>query len=453
MSLIADDNSRGPRLGAFFLTVAVVAGSLAFTHPRGSGFADGSPAAASTATATATAATTATASATATTATTAATAAAATAAATLAATASGSAGASAAATTVTAPAAAPSANPTIATLDATLRPARASGVSAAVGEAASAFEPRPAPIPVHANGQRVHYDVLALAVQPGGELRLEVDASYAAQAASGLELRYATGQVTDDDSGPVWSWRAPETPGIHALEIVAAGHPGSEGGATRIERAAAEAGEATDRVRINVLVLHPRSHIESGNLHGFKIGEYASKPLNGLDAYRPPEGFVEVGPGDDDILVSPHFTLGQFLSKQAGTPRFVAFSTPLVLKLEAVLAAANEAGHTTPTFYVMSGFRTPWYNRSIGNTTIYSRHLWGDAADIFIDVDRDGDMDDLDGNGRRDVNDARLLATIVDRVEREGGPGVRPGGLGIYRRNAHHGPFVHIDARGQAARW
>lgn len=407
MSLIADDNSRGARLGAFFLTVAAVAGSLAFTHPRGSGFADGSPAAG------------------------------------------------------TAAAAAPAPTPTIATLDATLRPARASDVSAAVGEAASVFEPRPAPIPVDANGQRVHYDVLALAVQPGGELRLEVDASYAAPATTRLELRYATGQVIGDDSGqvigddsgPAWWWRAPETPGIYALEIVAAGRSGSEGGATRIERAAAEAGEATDRVRINVLVLHPRSHIEGGNLHGFKIGEYASRPLNGLDVYRPPEGFVEVGPGDDDILVSPHFTLGQFLSKQAGTPRFVAFSTPLVLKLEAVLAAANEAGHTTPTFYVMSGFRTPWYNRSIGNTTIYSRHLWGDAADIFIDVDGDGEMDDLDGNGRRDVNDARLLATIVDRVEREGGPGVRPGGLGIYRRNAHHGPFVHVDARGQAARW
>jgi hypothetical protein len=314
-------------------------------------------------------------------------------------------------------------------------------------ETASAFEPRMAAIPVRANGQRVHYDVLALAVLPGGELRLEVDASYAADPATGLELRYATGMATGNDDEMVWSWRAPETPGIHALEIATAGR--QTGGSDEIAGASA----VGDRVRINVLVLHPRTHIEGGALHGFKIGEYASKPLNGLDVYQPPEGFVEVAPGDDDILVSPHFTLGQFLSKQAGTPRFVAFSTPLVLKLEAVLAAANDAGHATPTFFVMSAFRTPWYNRSIGNTTIYSRHLWGDAADVFIDTNGDGDMDDLDGNGRGDVNDARLLAAIVDQVEREGGPGVRPGGLGIYRRNAHHGPFVHVDARGQAARW
>jgi uncharacterized protein YcbK (DUF882 family) len=101
----------------------------------------------------------------------------------------------------------------------------------------------------------------------------------------------------------------------------------------------------------------------------------------------------------------------------------------------------------------MSGFRTPWYNRAIGNTTDYSRHLWGDAADVYVDRDGDGDMDDLDGDGRVDLDDARILAAFVDQVERDAESHLPVGGMGLYRRNAAHGPFVHVDARGTRARW
>ena len=48
---------------------------------------------------------------------------------------------------------------------------------------------------------------------------------------------------------------------------------------------------------------------------------------------------------------------------------------------------------------VMSAFRTARTYRSIGNRTIYRRHLYGDAADIFVDADGDGPMDDLNGDG------------------------------------------------------
>ena len=41
----------------------------------------------------------------------------------------------------------------------------------------------------------------------------------------------------------------------------------------------------------------------------------------------------------------------------------------------------------------MSGFRTPQYNKGGGNTggrAGLSRHMYGDAADIFIDSNGDG---------------------------------------------------------------
>ena len=54
---------------------------------------------------------------------------------------------------------------------------------------------------------------------------------------------------------------------------------------------------------------------------------------------------------------------------------------------------------------------------------------------------------------RLGVADARVLYEIVDGLERDASEPVRDGGLGLYRRNAVRGPFVHVDARGHAARW
>ena len=101
----------------------------------------------------------------------------------------------------------------------------------------------------------------------------------------------------------------------------------------------------------------------------------------------------------------------------------------------------------------MSGFRTPLYNGSIGNQSVYSRHLWGGAADIFLDKDGDGVMDDLNRDGHSDFADARIPFDLSERVDLGESPGIRPGGMGTYRRNAVHGPFVHVDARGRSARW
>ena len=103
---------------------------------------------------------------------------------------------------------------------------------------------------------------------------------------------------------------------------------------------------------------------------------------------------------------------------------------------------------------VMSGFRTPQYNRSGGDPrgrAELSRHMYGDAADVFVDNDRDGRMDDLNGDRRVDARDARVILSAVERVEREW-PELT-GGVGVYRASRAHGPFAHVDVRGFRARW
>ena len=84
----------------------------------------------------------------------------------------------------------------------------------------------------------------------------------------------------------------------------------------------------------------------------------------------------------------------------------------------------------------------------------YSRHLWGDASDIFIDQDpRDGIMDDLNKDGRINIDDAMVLYEIIDELCGESWFEPFTGGLGKYGPNHLHGPFVHVDVRGCKARW
>jgi uncharacterized protein YcbK (DUF882 family) len=102
----------------------------------------------------------------------------------------------------------------------------------------------------------------------------------------------------------------------------------------------------------------------------------------------------------------------------------------------------------------MSGFRTPRYNHSGGNTAgraNLSRHMYGDAADVYVDNDRNGNMDDINRDGRVNTRDAEMLAQAVERVERKHPSLV--GGIGVYSACCGHGPFTHVDVRGFRARW
>ena len=110
-------------------------------------------------------------------------------------------------------------------------------------------------------------------------------------------------------------------------------------------------------------------------------------------------------------------------------------------------------GIAASTFRIMSGYRTPYYNRRVGNETSYSRHVYGDAADIYVDEDGDGRMDDLDRDGRVTLGDARVLARVVESMSDRWGDDRFEGGLGFYGATRSHGPFVHVDTRGWRARW
>ena len=154
-----------------------------------------------------------------------------------------------------------------------------------------------------------------------------------------------------------------------------------------------------------------------------------------------------------DVQVSPHFRLGQFVCKQPGATRYLVLRQPLLVKLEQLLATLNDRGIDARTFSVLSGYRTPAYNASIGNETTYSRHAYGDAADVFVDDNGDGRMDDLNRDGRHSVADARVLSRIVQSLEGEPESEQLVGGLGTYAPTGSHGAFMHVDTRGFSVEW
>ena len=200
--------------------------------------------------------------------------------------------------------------------------------------------------------------------------------------------------------------------------------------------------------KVSVFTLEPISSVDKkGWLNGYRIGKY---PKN------PPKGFIRLdGPEDRNISVSPHFKLGQFLCKQQpkAWPKYVLVSQPNLKRLETLRENLVADGITdAKTFFVMSGFRTPFYNTAIGSAK-YSRHMYGDASDIYIDVSpRDGNMDDLNKDGKITKADANFLYDYAAKLFSKSDK-VKPGGLGSYKANAVHGPFVHVDGRGRAARW
>ena len=213
---------------------------------------------------------------------------------------------------------------------------------------------------------------------------------------------------------------------------------------------------ARDAVRrasdISVVTLVPAAEVRGGRIGRYRIGSWPDES----GAYAPPRGFVQVTPENFDTPVSEHVRLGDFVTKGQDEvwPKYVALSPRALDKLELTIQELERRGHPVENIFVVSGFRTPWYNATGGDTQgrgALSRHMYGDAIDFAVDNDGDGRMDDLNGDGRVTVADARIIAEAAEEVERRFPELV--GGIGVYAPTGAHAGFVHLDTRGYRARW
>jgi uncharacterized protein YcbK (DUF882 family) len=208
----------------------------------------------------------------------------------------------------------------------------------------------------------------------------------------------------------------------------------------------------------SVITIVPFSAKQAGRIGLYYLGtwpfEHGGTPKT--PAYANPAGFIEVTRQNADTQVSAHFRLRDFLTKGQNDvwPKYLLLNPKLIDKLELTIAELEKTGHPVHNMRIMSGFRTPEYNYTGGNTegrANLSRHMFGDAADVFIDNDGNGAMDDLNHDGKVDVHDAETIEQAVSRVELAHPELV--GGVGVYSACCGHGPFAHIDVRGYRARW
>lgn len=232
---------------------------------------------------------------------------------------------------------------------------------------------------------------------------------------------------------------APQNPGIYDLAV--------------------QLDQATRPIKdFSVITLVPFAQKQGGHIGLYYLGNwpFERKGTPKTPAYANPTGFIQVTPANADTPISEHFRLRDFLTKDQPNvwPKYLLLNPKLVDKLELTIQQLELMGHPVQHIRIMSGFRTPEYNYTGGNTqgrANLSRHMYGDASDVFIDNDGNGAMDDLNHDGRVDVHDAEVILQAVERVEREHPELI--GGVGVYSACCGHGPFTHIDVRGYRARW
>lgn len=210
---------------------------------------------------------------------------------------------------------------------------------------------------------------------------------------------------------------------------------------------------APDGEPVHLFSLVPFAAKAHGLLGSYRLGVWPGE-RNGKEAV--PTGFIPVSENDADLAVSKHFHLADFLTHDQPSvwPKYLVLEPRLLDKLE-LLSDALEAAGRPSRLVVMSGFRTPQYNAEgvgrRGGRAKDSQHMYGNAADVYIDANNDGRMDDLNRDGRVNRADAQWLLAFAEKVE-----AAHPdliGGLSAYKPTKAHGPFLHVDVRGVRARW
>ena len=236
------------------------------------------------------------------------------------------------------------------------------------------------------NGNTVPYPIFSIFVMPNKTFTVEFDNN---SHTGNFQFHHANGEALKTSSN------LPIVSGVMGKAPIMAP---KKSGHYVLKTTNAQSGETAT---LNVFVMTSLEKVDkTGKLNGYTIGKYPEKPLKNNPIYLPPQGLVEVLPEQTDVRLSPNFTLGQFLSKQQqGFPKYVHLRAGLLLKLEKILHTLNDEGHAVEGLTIMSGYRTPFYNKAIGNVQ-YSRHVWGGAADFYIDQSpKDGVMDDLNKDG------------------------------------------------------
>ncbi len=199
-------------------------------------------------------------------------------------------------------------------------------------------------------------------------------------------------------------------------------------------------------------------------VQGFALGFYpnyktskVSKIRNNPLHYTAKKLYVEITPKNQDCFISPSMQMKNMViigdnDNKRHTDFFPA-NMFFIQEIENMFALFQRQGLPMNGLKIISAFRTPEYNSRIGSSK-FSQHIYGDAIDIIFDANNDGTADDLDGDGRVTLSDAKIVVNAIEEAQSRGVLAL--GGIGVYyfdkRANKHRLTF-HVDFRGVRAFW
>jgi hypothetical protein len=281
-------------------------------------------------------------------------------------------------------------------------------------------------VAVKVDGRNIPYERFSSFKIPGAELNLEVQDKQ-----GGVYRVFLENELRSTFRSGSYTMAVPAKSGQYGVQIM----------------------DSKDKtvLALTVFVLVPIQNKQDEYLYDFRVGNYPP-PLGEAGKYERPKGFVEVTKENMNTQLSPHFRLSQFVPDQKGKRKFIVIRESLLLKLEYLLNEVNRAGVGAKTLMIRTAYLTPYQNAEKGNA-IYSRHIYGDAAQIIIDRNNDGVMDDLNRDGVGDMKDVRWLFDLVDKLSGKPDYQKLEGGLAHYRLNKKYGGYVYIDARGNKMRF
>lgn len=152
-------------------------------------------------------------------------------------------------------------------------------------------------------------------------------------------------------------------------------------------------------------------------------------PYQGSAQYAAPVRFIDLEAVDAGLALAPNFVLDEVM--QAWKGRFGAFQPGALEHLQDI------RDNTGAPLYINSGYRSVTYNASVGGAT-YSRHMYGDAADMrsdAADLEELGEICELEGadyvgyydsHVHCDWRDDPLEPAFYDATRARRGPAPKP---------------------------
>lgn len=205
-----------------------------------------------------------------------------------------------------------------------------------------------------------------------------------------------------------------------------------------------------ETVLVNIFKKEIDAYKCNGFVNGYKVGIYPYIK----DVNKKKYEFIEINQENRKMKISPNYTIEEFRSKPITEkfPVYIMLDEKIIHKVEGMIENYRREHIYIEKFVIMSAYRTPVHNNKLGNGKL-SRHVFGDAVDIFVDENHDGKMDDINNDGVIDAKDIKMLYDIAAKMDDSEKYSMFSGGLSMYESNRIVGQFLHVDSRGSKIRW